>query len=287
MATTPHQQGAILEELISFARAIARYNHLVDNPLPANTDVTEEDNKALQAQLNSGIPGLPPALKEQMYFAFSAHHLSALADSIRSLNPETQPIAFSNAVQIWTLLPEPKHNLYLRKFLRSSEQIKGVPDRIASAFAGGILEVKRPSGFGLICSHIMYMLQWCDVTLGDDAVACIPSTTRQGLADKTKALMEHERFKELPRYDQVEVSRLEGMLKAGEMFAKSAPYPGYYYDDMRKYLESTSGDGDCPVCMEEGEMACSKCKVVRYCGAKCQKKDWKKHKGICFETTGY
>ncbi|TFK96088.1 hypothetical protein BDV98DRAFT_597978 [Pterulicium gracile] len=132
----------------------------------------------------------------------------------------------------------------------------------------------------------MAMLQWCDVTPGNDAVACIPSATRQAPAVKTKNLMENERFKELPRYYQVEISRLEGMLGAGEMFAKSAPYPGYYYDDMRKYSRARLGMGidNCPVCMEEGEMVCSKCKVVRYCGAKCQKKDWKKHKGVCFET---
>ncbi|KAJ7141714.1 hypothetical protein C8R43DRAFT_1017061 [Mycena crocata] len=34
-------------------------------------------------------------------------------------------------------------------------------------------------------------------------------------------------------------------------------------------------------CGQEAEMRCSGCKLVRYCGAECQKKDWKPHKLDC------
>lgn len=39
----------------------------------------------------------------------------------------------------------------------------------------------------------------------------------------------------------------------------------------------------CRVCKSASTLVCSRCKVVRYCGAECQKKDWKEgnHKTSC------
>ncbi|KAJ7766049.1 hypothetical protein B0H16DRAFT_1522878 [Mycena metata] len=34
-------------------------------------------------------------------------------------------------------------------------------------------------------------------------------------------------------------------------------------------------------CGKPGEMRCSGCKILRYCGSECQKKDWKAHKLDC------
>ena len=44
----------------------------------------------------------------------------------------------------------------------------------------------------------------------------------------------------------------------------------------------------CGVCFKNDEQQklkkCSKCQNMYYCSVECQKKDWKKHKKICFET---
>lgn len=44
----------------------------------------------------------------------------------------------------------------------------------------------------------------------------------------------------------------------------------------------------CSVCHKQLEngtaMKCSRCKSVVYCGAECQKKDWKSHKIVCFDS---
>lgn len=40
-------------------------------------------------------------------------------------------------------------------------------------------------------------------------------------------------------------------------------------------------------CTYVGEMKCSKCKQVRYCGAECQKRDWCEHKRVCVPHAGY
>ncbi|KAJ7226890.1 hypothetical protein GGX14DRAFT_627398 [Mycena pura] len=37
----------------------------------------------------------------------------------------------------------------------------------------------------------------------------------------------------------------------------------------------------CPVCGDPANSKCSRCGVVRYCDAVCQKDDWKKHKPLC------
>ena len=34
-------------------------------------------------------------------------------------------------------------------------------------------------------------------------------------------------------------------------------------------------------CVEKGLLTCTSCKAVRYCGASCQRKQWKRHKSLC------
>ncbi|KAJ7863959.1 hypothetical protein B0H14DRAFT_3443759 [Mycena olivaceomarginata] len=50
--------------------------------------------------------------------------------------------------------------------------------------------------------------------------------------------------------------------------------------------------GACLTCRKEHTAApefamlrCAKCKLVRYCGAACQKEDWVRHKAICGKIT--
>ena len=40
-------------------------------------------------------------------------------------------------------------------------------------------------------------------------------------------------------------------------------------------------NNSCEVCSTAATNRCSKCRVVFYCSAECQKKDWKKHKNSC------
>lgn len=43
----------------------------------------------------------------------------------------------------------------------------------------------------------------------------------------------------------------------------------------------------CRVCKSASSLVCSRCKVVRYCGAECQKQDWKStHKNTCKPALG-
>jgi hypothetical protein len=42
--------------------------------------------------------------------------------------------------------------------------------------------------------------------------------------------------------------------------------------------------GSCYVCKKAPEsklLKCNRCKLMRYCGAECQKKDWGRHKAVC------
>ena len=64
-------------------------------------------------------------------------------------------------------------------------------------------------------------------------------------------------------------------------------------DDVHKVIEPYSKGpdpvhpicGSCYVCEKipgEGKLLkCNRCKLMRYCGAECQKKDWGRHKGVC------
>lgn len=167
---------------------------------------------------------------------------------------------------------------YFRRFLRTSSQMNSVPTIVAAAFVRGIAW-KRPSGPGYICALMCHMLQWCDTDLGDDKNASIDFSTRKELCTKVGLLCEDARFANFDRTQQVEMKRLHGMLNSIEHIKPT----GSYLHSTRQYLEGSCGDDSCPVCMEEAELLCSKCKTVRYCGKVCQTKDWKAgHKTKCF-----
>lgn len=42
-----------------------------------------------------------------------------------------------------------------------------------------------------------------------------------------------------------------------------------------------TGLGPCIVCGQPGQAQCSRCHAVDYCGADCQRNDWKSHKAVC------
>jgi hypothetical protein len=50
----------------------------------------------------------------------------------------------------------------------------------------------------------------------------------------------------------------------------------------KELIEKRDAALRCRVCKEPSTLVCSRCKAVRYCGAECQKKDWKlSHKQKC------
>lgn len=128
----PVERAALSRESVGMAREMAEHTRLLDIPLPSDTDLTQEEDKALQTQVRtisyykpfSSLPRyygcfciklhalaiLPREVLDDIYIAFSAHHLPALANSLRKLNPDTQPAALANLVQLMSLLPDPKRD---------------------------------------------------------------------------------------------------------------------------------------------------------------------------------
>lgn len=55
----------------------------------------------------------------------------------------------------------------------------------------------------------------------------------------------------------------------------------------KELLEKRDAALRCRVCKATANLVCSRCKVVRYCGADCQKQDWKAaHKNTCKPVLG-
>ncbi|KAI0344353.1 hypothetical protein BDW22DRAFT_1392825 [Trametopsis cervina] len=278
-----YDKATSAREATAIAQDIAKNARLLDSPLPADVDFSPAEEKELQTQLNA-LAVLPPeGVRNRLYNAFTAFHLPALINTLRTLNPRTQPIAFANMVQIFSLLGEPQQNPYLRRFLKKGENVAGIPTLIAAEFVHGIAW-KRPSGPGYICSLMCHLLQFCDVSLGDDGESSIDVAVRKPFAEKVAQLSQMMGTNEdLDTFQRVEIMRLDGIL--GMMEHIGGP-PGYYLTSTRDHLRGSSGDDICTVCMEDSTLTCSRCKTVRYCGQKCQKQDWKAgHKLACFQTT--
>lgn len=272
-----------LKETVGFVNELA-HNARLDNPLPADTDFTDQEFTDVQAQLNA-LTALPPAGREYIYIAFSAKQLSGLVRVLRTLSRTSQRRAFSTLVQILSLLEDPKRDPYFRRFLRSP-QVAGLPTLVAAAFVEGV-DWLRPSGPGHICSLIMHMLQCCDPTLGDDAKASVDGATRQRLAEKVAAFVAQPDFARLERLQQSECRRLLGMLHSLENLpGPPGGPPGWLMISSYEHLIGTiPGQEECDVCMAEEDTAwCSRCRTVKYCGTECQTKAWKSgHKLRCFD----
>ena len=234
------------------------------------------------AQLNA-LAILPRFLLNIIYRAFSAKHLPALANALRTVDPQTQPIALANYVQILSLLPEPANNPYFRRFLLNKSLIADIPTIVVTAFVEGI-KYKRPSGPGYICSLIITLLQWCDVSIGDDGQSRLNADLRKRLSARVAELHKAAANRtELEEFQRIEIERLDGLLRAIEHIGGP---PGYYLTSSRDFLISKSGEDLCAVCDADASLTCSSCKGVRYCGQACQKRGWKAgHKYDCFKVS--
>ncbi|KAF7305436.1 MYND-type domain-containing protein [Mycena chlorophos] len=189
-------------------------------------------------------------------------------------------------IHIFSLLPEPKRQPYVRKFLQNNDASKGLGNIIADAFVRG-LTWGLPKGFDAHCTLIINVLFWSDPKMGDDGKAAVDKDLRKKLEEALDATMEREDVKALDRRERVDIERLRGLLKPVEMMPGS-----YYLDSTRGHLEGQvdvcGGDSLEPdrMCAEEGVSFCSRCKTVKYCGTECQNWHWKHgHKAHCFPTT--
>ncbi|KAJ7086356.1 hypothetical protein B0H15DRAFT_346006 [Mycena belliarum] len=267
-------------EVVSMADMLVTNAHLkAASPLPADTDLSDADQKEVQAQIPAML-ALPPAAISIFLNAFAAHHLNDIAVSLRRLSHATQPQAMSTAIQLLSLVPDPKEQPYFRKFLHNSAAVKDVPTIIAKAFVKGIL-LNEPSGPGHHCTLMIHTLFWCDPSLGDDGKASIDADVRAALVPAIESVVKSPRAADMEQLQLVELQRLLGILNVIEQM------PGaHYINSTRGYLE---GQVDmCAgrnMCDEEPELACSKCKTLRYCGKECQAWHWKHgHKVRCFKT---
>lgn len=264
-----------IREAISLVELLAKNLKLLD-PLPSDTDLTDADEKEIQSQINAMLI-LPPFAVLDFWSAFAAHHLGQLATSLRALSRTTQPRAFSTLIQVLSLLPDPKTEPYFRRFIQSP-QYADLANIIADGFVQGI-RWKRPSGPGQICCLIIHFLFWGNSTKGDDGKASIDADVRTKLARKLDALIGTPEFERLPEIQRVDIERLHGILKCIEGMPAD-----YYLSSTRSYLEGQVDNCGRSSCDEEAELACSKCKTVRYCGKKCQTWHWKNgHKLRCFQ----
>ncbi|KAF9048013.1 hypothetical protein BDZ89DRAFT_1089219 [Hymenopellis radicata] len=253
-------------------------NARLNNALPPDNDFSAEESKAVQTQLNA-LAILPAQVLDTLYIAFSAKHLAALVKSLRALNRDTQRTAVSTYIQILSLLPDPKENAYLRRFLRSP-RAAGLPTLVASHIVQGVAWM-RPSGPGQLCTLLIHMLFWCDTQMGDDQCASIDKATREQLAVMLADLGAKPDIARLPELQRVELERLAGILNAIEHMPAD-----YYLKSTSEFLEEqVHGQEECIVCMDdEAEMSCSQCKSVRYCSKECQMEAWKAgHKQRCWK----
>jgi hypothetical protein len=287
----------LLPECVGLTKELA-VNARLDQPLPANTDLTDEEFVKVQQQVCSchlrvnwtlslsrrKIPAmliLPDQIVIAFWSMFAAHHLPSLATALRTRSPSTQKKAVSVLIQILSLLPDPMIEPYFRKFLSNSEQSRGLPTLISDAFVKGI-EWKRPSGPGHICKLIVHTLYWCDPAMGDDSKASIDSAVRLSLVDKLEQVAAHPQIAHLEEAQHVQMVRLKDLLNAINS-APDAKFLNSIRDDLKDQVAACRN----PNCTERAPapLTCARCRCVRYCGKACQVRDWKNgHKLVCFET---
>ncbi|KAL0947158.1 hypothetical protein HGRIS_013285 [Hohenbuehelia grisea] len=285
--------AGLASEVVGLARQLAENARLI-TPLPEDTDLTDAEDKNTQAQVFNfpssthilithplpqirGVTPLPSLLVNAWWLAFSAQHLPALATSLCAPNSEKRPKSVSKLIQILSLLPEPKSNPYLRRFLTNSTTAAGLPNAVARAFCSRV-ELRRGSGPGAIAALIANLLFWCPPSLGDDGKAAIDASLRQDLASKLEIITETASFASLSTVQQAEVQRLHGLLGALEAMPEAT-----YVTSTRQYLEGQLEGCAYPDCDEDGAQRCTRCKSVEYCGKECQTLHWKNgHKLVCF-----
>lgn len=272
--TQKHLSRAETEALVD---SLARKARLTD-ALPPQTDFSDAELKVLQDQLNE-LASVSPKELDSIYLAFSAKHLASLVRALRALDRSNQPKAVSTYIQILSLLPDPKYNAYLRRYLRSPRAV-GLPNLVTSHVTEGISWMS-PSCPGHVCTLLIHLLFWCDTQMGDDKRASIDKALRDKLATMLVDLSAQPDVASLERYQRIEIDRLAGILNVLEQMPED-----YYLRSSQDHLQGqVLGQDECIECMDDDAgMLCSQCKSVRYCSKECQMKAWKGgHKRACWK----
>ncbi|KAF7972310.1 hypothetical protein HWV62_18490 [Athelia sp. TMB] len=269
---------AMMKEVVAMAKMLAD-NARITNPLPAGVDLTGQEQKEIQDQINA-MAVLPKPATDMFWTAFAANHLAALGSAMRALSHDSQPRALARYIQILSLLLDPKDDPYFRRFLQHPTQSKDVANIVASAFVKGI-EWIRPSGPELIATLMIHLLFWVDPKTGDDGRGSIDAPNRGPLQAKLAAILESPSIKRLDLPQRVDLERLAGILGC----MASEEVGSYYIQSTQDYLQrdlDACGKWDCEE-EDEPELRCSKCKTVKYCGKAHQGWHWKNgHKLKCF-----
>lgn len=229
MATSTHTK----KDFTRIARDLAADLRLLESSdkLPRDVDISPKENGSVQLRIRA-LETLPREVRDGVYVAFSAHHLPALADALRDMNG-TQLEAITNLVQILSLLPEPRANPYLRRFLRNTEAMDRIPSFLAMTLSGLIPHyVKEPSTLGHIFGMFIHILQWCDPSMGHDSLAPIHPQPRQMLLDRINELTSHSVWKDASELDQAGARSLVMILEECQK-DKPGKEKGYYLRTMR------------------------------------------------------
>ncbi|KAG8683236.1 hypothetical protein FRC08_014454 [Ceratobasidium sp. 394] len=266
----------VSNEVTAFNDMLVKITH-IDQPLPPDTDLTEEEDKESQTQLRA-VLAKPSEIVEFIWAAFCAKHLNKMANILRTLSLENQPKAFATYVQIMSLFPEPSTEPYWRMFLCSPDS-NGITNIVGNAFVQGV-RWRHPSGPGFICGTLIELLTWCDTSQGDDKKASMDSAIRKAVARKTREIMASDSFQRLDENQQGEIQRLGDVLDLIENEPEDS-YLSSTKDKMIDEMERLCGNEDCnDVPIEK----CERCQSVEYCDRLCQLKHWEKeHKVRCFE----
>ncbi|KAF7290706.1 MYND-type domain-containing protein [Mycena indigotica] len=277
-----YKLSEFLPEMTSLADMLAKNAHLTpETALPPDTDFSDVDHQEVYAQIGA-LGVLPREALDIFSSVFAAAHLPNLAAALRRLSAVTQPRAMTATMHIFSLIPDPKHQPYLRKFLRNTDASKGLGNIIADGLIRG-LTWGAPAGFDAHCTLIIHTLFWCDPT-GDDGKASIDAEIRDKLAKVLDDILAREDVQAIPRVKRVDIERLRGLLDPVEAMPAA-----HFLDSTRQHLEGQvdmcAGDSLERMCDEEPALVCSRCKVVKYCGAACQNWHWKHgHKAHCHPT---
>ncbi|KUF98994.1 Equilibrative Nucleoside Transporter (ENT) Family [Phytophthora nicotianae] len=146
---------------------------------------------------------------------------------------------------------------------------------------------------GISENEVRALLIGKDGNLTRDFEAVLTRLFISFLEKPTDKTFSDEEIKEIQTYFQCDENKGLTLKGFKDMYhTQSSAEPMETWRDMKKLgydkelLEKREAALRCRVCKAPSTLVCSRCKVVRYCGAECQKQDWKaSHKQKCKPST--
>ncbi|TYZ64296.1 hypothetical protein PybrP1_013129 [[Pythium] brassicae (nom. inval.)] len=162
----------------------------------------------------------------------------------------------------------------------------------------------KPEDFGLSESEVRAMLIGRDGQLSRDFEAVLTKLFISFLEAPTDRALSLEKLKEFSRicndgtaFSDNEIKEIQTYFQCDEnkgltlkgfkdmYHTQSSAEPMETYE--QELLDKRDAALLCRVCKSTASLVCSRCKVTRYCGADCQKQDWKSaHKNTCKPALG-